>query len=124
LRITLDVSHWVTVAESFLDDQPEAMELAIQRTEHIHARVGYPEGPQVADPAAPEWNEALQHHLAWWDRIIERKRFETNALVTITPEFGPYPYMVHLPYSQKPIADQWQNNVYMMNLLRERYSGR
>ena len=83
VRITLDVSHWVNVAESFLDDQPDAMELAIQRTEHIHARVGYPEGPQVSDPAAPEWNEALQHHLNWWDKIIERKRSETNSRVSI-----------------------------------------
>ena len=121
LRITLDASHWVNVAESYLQDQPEAMELATARTEHIHARVGYPEGPQVPDPAAPEWNEALQYHLNWWDKIIARKRAEANTLVTITPEFGPYPYMVHLPYSQKPISDQWANNVYMMNLLRERY---
>ena len=121
LRITLDVSHWVNVAESFLEDQQEAITLAINRTEHIHARVGYPEGPQVPDPAAPEWQEALQHHLNWWDKVIERKRSEANGLVTITPEFGPYPYMVHLPYSQKPISDQWANNVYMMNLLKERY---
>lgn len=122
LRITLDASHWVNVAESFLEDQPDAMDLAIKRTEHIHARVGYPEGPQVPDPAAPEWAEALQHHLNWWDKVIERKRSETDALVTITPEFGPYPYMVHLPYSQTPISNQWANNVYMMNLLKKRYS--
>ena len=122
LRITLDVSHWINVAESFLQDQPDAMELAIQRTEHIHARVGYPEGPQVPDPAAPEWNEALQHHLHWWDKIIERKQSESNSMVTITPEFGPHPYMVHLPYSQVPISNQWENNIYMLNLLKERYS--
>lgn len=121
LRITLDASHWVNVAESFLEDQQEAMDLAIARTEHIHARVGYPEGPQVPDPAAPEWNEALQHHLLWWDKVIERKAAERDALVTITPEFGPYPYMVHLPYSQDPISDQWANNVYMMNLLKQRH---
>ncbi|WP_207424760.1 sugar phosphate isomerase/epimerase [Desertivirga brevis] len=122
LRITLDASHWVNVAESFLEDQQAALELAIARTEHIHARVGYPEGPQVPDPAAPEWNEALQHHLKWWDKIVERKQSENADLITITPEFGPYPYMVHLPYSQKPISDQWANNVYMMKLLKERYS--
>jgi sugar phosphate isomerase/epimerase len=121
LRITLDASHWVNVAESYLQDQPEAMELAIARTEHIHARVGYPEGPQVPDPAAPEWVEALQHHLNWWDKVVERKRAE-NGLMTITPEFGAYPYMVHLPYTQKPISDQWADNVFIMNLLRERYS--
>ncbi len=41
LQITLDASHWVCVAESFLEDQQDAINLAIDRTEHIHARVGY-----------------------------------------------------------------------------------
>jgi hypothetical protein len=122
LRITLDASHWVNVAESFLEDQPAAMELAIQRAEHIHARVGYPEGPQVPNPAAPEWNEALQHHLNWWDKVMARKRAAGDALATVTPEFGPYPYMVHLPFSQTPISDQWANNVYMMDLLKARWN--
>jgi len=121
LKLTLDVSHWVNVAESFLEDQEEAMALAISRTEHIHARVGYPEGPQVPDPRVPEWQEALNTHLAWWDKIIELKRQANQAVFTITPEFGPYPYMVSLPFTRQPITDQWEVNVYMMNLLRERY---
>src|SRR5688572_26114354 len=41
MKITLDASHWVCVAESYLDDQVAAMELAIKRAEHVHARVGY-----------------------------------------------------------------------------------
>ncbi|HEY0055119.1 MAG TPA: sugar phosphate isomerase/epimerase [Pedobacter sp.] len=122
LKITLDASHWVNVAESYLQDQQEAMEIAIQRTEHIHARVGYPEGPQISDPRAPEWKEALDVHIAWWDKILSRKKTETpDAVVTITPEFGPYPYMVHLPHSQTPIADQWALNKHMKDILRERY---
>ena len=120
LKITLDASHWVNVAESYLEDQQEALELAISRTEHIHARVGYPEGPQVPDPRVPEWQEAVQHHLAWWDKIATRQKQE-NALLTITPEFGPYPYMVPMPFTQQPITSQWDVNVYMMQLLRERY---
>lgn len=35
-------AHWVAVAESFLEDQSEAVKLAIERADHIHARVGYP----------------------------------------------------------------------------------
>lgn len=120
LAITLDASHWVCVAESYLDDQPEAMQLAIERTEHIHARVGYPEGPQVPDPRLPAWQEALQKHLAWWDKVVERKRKE-NAPLTITPEFGPFPYMVPLPATGAPIADQWAVNLHMMQLLKKRY---
>ena len=53
LRLTADFSHWCNVAESFLQDQPEAMQSAINRADHIHARVGHPEGPQVNDPRAP-----------------------------------------------------------------------
>lgn len=123
LRITLDASHWVNVAESYLVDQPEAMQLAIERTDHIHARVGYPEGPQVPDPQAPEWKEALDHHLQWWDAIIKLKRQQEQDVMTITPEFGPYPYMVHLPYTGKPISDQWAVNHFMMETLRKRYTG-
>jgi sugar phosphate isomerase/epimerase len=122
LKITLDASHWVNVAESYLDDQPEAMAIAIERAEHIHARVGYPEGPQISDPRAPEWDEALSKHLNWWDKIAQRKsEAGPDTLLTITPEFGPYPYMVHLPYVQTPIASQWDVNKHMMDLLRERY---
>jgi sugar phosphate isomerase/epimerase len=125
LKITLDISHWINVAESFLEDQQEATDLAISRTEHIHARVGYPEGPQVPDPRVPEWQEAVNKHIVWWDKIVERKRAEgENAVVTITPEFGPYPYMVAMPFTQQPITNQWEVNKYMMDLLRDRYSSK
>jgi len=121
LKITLDASHWVCVAESFLEDQQEAIELATARAEHLHARVGYPCGPQVPDPRVPEWQHALNMHLSWWDKIAERKKNE-NALLTITPEFGPYPYMVHIPGNGLPICNQWEVNIYMMELLKKRYS--
>lgn len=120
LQLTLDVSHWVCVAESFLEDQPDSINLAIERTEHIHARVGYTEGPQVPDPRSPEWAEALQIHMKWWDRVAARKGKE-NKVLTITPEFGPFPYMVLSPFTQKPITDQCDVNLYMMKLLKDRY---
>ncbi len=55
LRITFDVSHWCNVHESLLEDQPETVDMTLQRVDHIHARIGHPEGPQVNDPRAPEW---------------------------------------------------------------------
>lgn len=120
LRICLDISHWCNVHESFLEDQREAVELAISRTDHIHSRVGHPEGPQVSDPRAPEWSVALQAHLEWWDRVVQRHRKKGGAL-RITTEFGPFPYMPALAYTQMPVANQWDINVYMMNLLKQRY---
>lgn len=118
LRITFDVSHWVCVAESFLNDQQEVVAQAIGCTDHLHARVGFPEGPQVADPRSPEWAEALERHLAWWDEVVRIK----GTALTITPEFGPFPYMTQTPFRGTPIADQWDINVFMIKLLRERYS--
>jgi hypothetical protein len=120
LRITLDASHWVCVAESYLEDQNEAMELAIKRTDHIHARVGYPEGPQVPDPRIRQWEEALHKHLNWWDTVVKIKRNE-NTELTITPEFGPFPYMIHNPSTGHPLSTQWQVNLFILNLLKNRY---
>ncbi|MEZ0607770.1 sugar phosphate isomerase/epimerase family protein [Fibrella sp. WM1] len=121
IRLTLDISHWCTVHESLLDDQTEAVELAIARTDHIHSRVGHPEGPQVNDPRAPEWAATLKAHLAWWDRVVEQHR-KAGTQLTITTEFGPAPYLPTLPYSREPVADQWAINVFMMNLLKARYA--
>lgn len=121
LKITLDASHWVNVAESFLEDQADNMNAAIQRTAHIHARIGHTQGPQVTDPHQPEWEQALWHHLQWWDAVVRRKRALKAPTLTITPEFGPAPYMVQMPGTRVPIADQWAINESMMNLLKERY---
>ncbi|MGC4233629.1 MAG: sugar phosphate isomerase/epimerase [Niabella sp.] len=120
LQLTFDISHWVNVAESWLEDQEEVVNMAILKTGHLHARVGYPEGPQIPDPAAPEWNDALVKHINWWDKIAMNKQREGTTL-SITPEFGPYPYMVHIPATGLPVCNQWNANTYMMNLLKERY---
>lgn len=121
LRITFDVSHWCNVSESLLQDQPETLALAIERADHIHARIGHPEGPQVNDPRAPEWEAAVKVHLGWWDAIVERKK-KAGERLTILTEFGPADYMPTMPYTRQPLADQWGINVYMMNLLRKRYT--
>lgn len=120
LRLTLDISHWCVVHESLLEDQAETVSLALQRADHIHTRIGHPEGPQVNDPRAPEWKRAQEAHLHWWDQIVARKKQEGKPM-TMLAEFGPPDYMPTLPYTQQPLADQWAINVYIMQLLRKRY---
>jgi len=120
LNLTLDISHWCNVHESMLQDQEEAVNLALSKAEHIHARIGHPEGPQVNDPRAPEWEKIVAQHLKWWDTIVERKK-KNSSTVTILTEFGPPDYMPTEPYTRKPLADQWAINVHMMKLLRQRY---
>jgi len=120
LRITLDISHWCNVSESLLADQEETVNLAIQRTDHFHARIGHAEGPQVNDPRAPEWDDAVKAHFAWWDEIVKIKK-QKGEVLTVLTEFGPPDYMPTLPYTRQPLADQWAINVHMMRLLRKRY---
>jgi len=119
--ITADLSHWVCTSESFLENFPEALDEAIARTRHIHARVGFEEGPQVPDPRAPEWQPAVNHFLGWWDRMVEARRQAGAPLLTITTEFGPPPYLPTIPFSGLPVADQFTINCYMKDLLRKRY---
>lgn len=122
LKITLDISHWCNVAETNLYDQPEAVETAISRTAHIHSRVGHTQGPQVNDPRAPEWKEMLDMHLSCWDRVIAHQKTQNQSTFTITTEFGPLPYMPALAHTGMPVANQWDINVFMKNLLANRYS--
>ena len=121
LRVTFDVSHWCNVSESLLADQASTVELTLSRVDHIHARIGHPEGPQVNDPRAPEWKSAVDAHFAWWDAIVARKKREGKRL-TILTEFGPPDYMPTLPYTRQPLGDQWAINAYMMHVLRSRYA--
>lgn len=121
LRITADLSHWCVVHESLLEDQEETLNAVLERSDHIHARIGHAEGPQVNDPRAPEWEYAVKKHFEWWDRIVERKK-KTGERITILTEFGPPDYMATLPYTRQPLSDQWAINVHMLKLLRKRYS--
>ncbi len=105
LKLTCDLSHWVCVAERLLEDCGPIIQLAAQQCHHVHARVGFEEGPQVSDPRAPEWSRHLAAHEDWWNRIWtaqEKRGMETS---TLTPEFGPPPYLHTLPFTQAPVAD-------------------
>lgn len=121
MEITADFSHWVCVTESYLENfEPELAE-AIVRTIYIHARVGFTEGPQIPDPRNQFWQEQVQFFLKIWKRIIDHQKSIGAQAFTITPEFGPPPYMWTNLQDNTPIANQWDINVYMKDLLLESY---
>ncbi|NBC83452.1 MAG: sugar phosphate isomerase/epimerase [Bacteroidetes bacterium] len=120
LRITLDASHWCNVAESMLEDQKESLEMAISRADYIHARIGFPEGPQIPDPRAPEWHETVEIYINWWQKVIDRAMAEGKSEFIILPEFGPVPYMTIQPFTQMTITNQWDVNAYMKDMLKDR----
>ncbi len=117
LRITADFSHWMLVHESDLSDQKVTVDLAVDRSDYIHARVGYEEGPQVPDPRAPEWEPHVANHVNLWERIVDARREAGADVLCITPEFGPPDFLHTLPFSREPVGDPWELNVYMKEML-------
>lgn len=124
LRLCCDFSHWVVACERFLDDQLEAVQLAARHALHIHARVGYAEGPQTPDPSAPEYRTALETHERWWDWMWDAAQAEGRAAISLTPEFGPPGYMHTLPHTNVPVADLATVCDWMANRQRHRFAER
>lgn len=122
MELVGDFSHFCTVSESMLQDQEEIIEQIIPHVSHIHARIGNEQSPQVNDPSAEEWISYFKIFTGWWKKIIKIKQQADFKTFTITPEFGPAPYMPTEPFTQKPLSNQWDNNIYMMNALKKIFS--
>lgn len=113
LRLTCDFSHWVVVMERQLDDDWDAVLEVSKHAAHIHARVGYDQGPQVPHPAAPEYASALAAHQRCWEAIWTAQRAAGFSCTTMTPEFGPDGYLHSMPFTCEPVADLWEINSWM-----------
>ncbi|MEE8491096.1 MAG: TIM barrel protein [Acidimicrobiia bacterium] len=124
LKLALDLSHWVVVAERLIDDQLDIIRAAAALTIHIDDTDGYPQGPQVPDPREPEWAETLESHLRWWNMAWDEQEVTGLHTSTVVPEFGPPPYQQTLPYTGEPTADLWEVVGWMAKLLRDRFDAR
>ncbi len=118
MELVGDLSHFCTVSESLLDGQEEMLKQIFPRIAHIHARIGFEQGPQVNNPAAPEWKAHEEKFMNWWKEIaLTRKSLDKSSL-SFTTEFGPPPYLPQEPYSGRPLSNQWENNLYMLGRLK------
>jgi sugar phosphate isomerase/epimerase len=108
LKLCCDFSHWVCVCERIIDDQLDILRQCSQHCLHIHARIGYGEGPQVPDPRAPEYQAEVEAHERWWELMWEGQAARGFEVTTLTPEFGPPSYLHTLPYTNVPVADLWE----------------
>lgn len=118
LQLTGDFSHWCCVSESLLQDQQQRLEEVIPHIAHIHARIGSEQAAQVNNPFAPEWNGHMAVFVDWWKAVIAYQSQQGSRVFTITPEFGPAPYMPEMPYSREPLANQWETNARMKDYLK------
>ncbi|KAI8925274.1 hypothetical protein BC831DRAFT_461729 [Entophlyctis helioformis] len=87
IQFTLDVSHWVVVAERHLE--PEDIDLVLRRTAHMHARVGTPQAPQIDDPRDPENEVHVKAHERLWRAVVAYQSQNGRLTTTVTPEYGP-----------------------------------
>ena len=119
LSITADYSHWCCVTETMLAEHADSLSICNSRAVHIHGRVGFPGGPQVNDPRAPENEQYLSVHEDWWAEIIRNRHASGARVLTFDPEFGPPgDYMPSLPYTQEPICDLWDVCQWMTSRFR------
>jgi hypothetical protein len=122
LRITCDFSHWCVVSERLvLDEFEEILALTARHAHHIQPRVGYSQGPQVPDPRAPEYADALAAHERWWAVVWDSMAARGFTRFTMTPEFGPDGYLQQTPFTQIPAADLWEVNRWIGLRQRERF---
>ncbi|WP_178988047.1 sugar phosphate isomerase/epimerase [Winogradskyella schleiferi] len=117
LKFVGDFSHWCVVSECLLYDQEEAIERIIPHIAHLHARVGTEQASQVNNPFAPEWSQHLERFTTIWKDTLDYQKKRGKQL-TITPEFGPFPYMPQAPFIQEPLSDQRELNIKMKDYLK------
>ena len=113
IRLTCDFSHWCVVCERLIDSEIDIIRQVADNAHHIHARVGYDQGPQVPNPAAPEYRPALLAHQNWWEVIWQSQLVRDYPATTMTPEFGPDGYLHEAPFTREPVADLWELNSWM-----------
>lgn len=120
MHLNCDFSHWCAVCERLvMDEEPELLDLCARRARHIHARVGYDQGPQVPDPRAPMHNAAVDAHMGWWRHIVKTQKEMGIESLSFTPEFGPDGYLQCDPFGRLPVTSLKDLNRWMLDRLRD-----
>jgi len=63
----------------------------------------------------------LEAHEAWWDEIWRAQAGRGQVISTLTPEFGPPPYMQTFPDTGMPLADTWDISNWMARRQAQRF---
>jgi len=121
LRLTADFSHWCVVCERLMDAEEAILDRLIGRVLHVHARIGYEQGPQVPDPRLARYRPALQSHQRWWRRIWDYQQQQGLTRTTLTPEFGPDGYQQLDAMTGAPVGDLWEINCWMAQEQRHKF---
>jgi sugar phosphate isomerase/epimerase len=123
IEFVADLSHFLCVAEvpPTYEKLTQLVEAFAPRVRHVHCRVGYDHGPQVADPRVPRWMPYTEGMEKWWDTIWNAQKARNLEYTTITPEHGPPNYQQTNPETDQPLADIWAVNSWIAERRRKRF---
>lgn len=119
LKLTLDISHWYCVSESFLEDQQLLLSRILNNVHHVHTRIGHTQGSQVHDVTHVMYADIVQVHLDVWQKYIDIKIKDGISSFTFTTEFGPPPYLISTGNTKLDYEEQWKQNLWIKNFLAE-----
>ena len=143
MKFNADLSHWYVACERVFDahstfDQrdriwwPQLLAELSQRCEYIHARFGFAQGPQLADPSAVECQPERSLQIQVWKELLQeqlkRKKQKPSTTTTstssttmlfVSPEYGPAPYLPSRPHTQVPVASLSDAVAYTKQILEE-----
>jgi hypothetical protein len=151
IRLNADLSHWYCACERVFDETEErdahwwptmVRSILATKCDYIHARFGWAQGPQMADPSAVEceWERLLQINV--WRVLLQQqikvkgssgvsdaggdggggaggRHRQCNNDVFVCPEYGPVPYMAVMPHTQKSVASLPDAVAYTKNIIEE-----
>ncbi len=121
IKLTLDLSHWNVVCEGLQESEFDLLCSIIKHIHHIHARVGYDQGPQVPHPKKGVYVNNFLQHLDVWRRAWHAQSLKSREVSSITPEFGVDGYEYRSVDGKIALVDPTQINIEMMNNIRQEF---
>lgn len=118
LKLNADLSHWYCACERVFNPKdedrdkwwPGVLESIAPRCEYIHARFGWAQGPQMADPSAPECEKDRNLQIKIWKELVKEQQKPGHVggggprEIFVSPEYGPAPYLPLKPHTKEPVA--------------------
>lgn len=112
LKINADLSHWYCACERVFNPAeedrdkwwPGVLQSVASRCVYIHARFGWAQGPQMADPSAPECEKERNLQISIWKELVKGQLQKAKGEIFVSPEYGPAPYMPWKPHTQEPVS--------------------
>ena len=141
LRITSDYSHWVISCERYFGHQDhqsvdecekEVLRRVANNVDHIHARVGTTQSPQIVDIRDNRSTSnitSIHAFTDYWIMIRNVMIAKGEMEMSVTPEYGPLPYTPCHPFTDdQPLSDVWDVTeaaaVHVRDLLEGQIDGR